>query len=151
MTAMGRGQFILAANAVWLTVFAMDILVVLAPDYVAWWKPNIPLSCHEDTYRYDLGDRTFVFGFVWLLTTPLMNVAAWRLPARWPDTLSRPWWNAAAPGLSWATTIAALALVAWPLSGVFTAPVTSHLVLKALSAVLLAGVAWYYRAAMLSA
>ena len=44
-----------------------------------------------------------------------------------------------------------LALMAWPANGLLNAPVASTLILEAVRAFLLLGVALYYRAAILSA
>ncbi len=154
MKTMRRTNFIVVANIVWFALFAVEILAVLAPDYVAWWQhegARLRRACDEDTFRYDLLDRLYLFGLVWLFSTPAMSLLASRIPERWPDRLSRCWWDGAAPARSFATAAAALALMLWPLSGMLNAPVTSTLILEAVRAVLLLGILLYYRAAVLSA
>jgi hypothetical protein len=151
MKTMSRISFLVTANVVWLALFTAEVLAVLAPDYVAWWRPAFQQSCSEDAYRYDLSDRLFMFGLIWLITAPLMSLIAWRIPEHWPLQVSRIWWNAAAPALSVVTAAGAVALMLWPLTGVVYAPVTSKLVLEAARAVLLLGVVLYYRAVILSA
>jgi hypothetical protein len=154
MKTMSRTNFVVAANIVWLVLFAAEILAVLAPDYVAWWQSEgarLRRSCDEDTFRFDLLDRLYLFGLIWLCSTPVMSLLAWRIPEQWPDRLSRFWWNGAAPARSFATAAVALALLLWPLGAMLSAPVTSMLILEAVRAVLLLGVLLYYRAVILSA
>jgi hypothetical protein len=154
MKSMRRTNFIVAANIVWLALFAAEILAVLAPDYMAWWQREgaRPLrSCDEDTVRYNLTDRMFLFGLLWLLSAPVMSLFALRIPEQWPGRLSRLWWNLTAPARSFATAAAALVLMLWPLSGMLNAPVASMLAIEAARAVLLLGVLLYYRVVILSA
>ncbi len=154
MKTMPRLSFIVTANIVWLGQFAAVIVMVLLPDYVEWWQreaPNLQLGCFEDSARYDPLDRAFVFGLLWLVSTPLMNIIAARFPERWPARLTCFWWNPAASPLSLATGALALAIMSWPLAGALNAPVTSSLILEGVRGVLLSGVALYYRAIMLSA
>ncbi len=151
MKTMSRTSFVVTANIVWLALFAAEVLAVLAPDYVAWWRPSFQQSCHEDSYRYDPVDRLFVFGLIWLLTAPLMSLIALRVPQHWPLQISRIWWNGTTPALSFVTAAAAFTLMLWPLTGMLYAPVTSKLILETTRAVLLLGVVLYYRAVILSA
>ncbi len=154
MKTMRRSNFILVANIVWFVIFAAEILAVLAPDYVAWWQregARLRRACDEDTLRYDLFDRVYLFGSLWLFSTPAMSLIASRVPGRWPDRLSRLWWNGNAPARSIATAFAGAALLLWPLSGMLNAPVTSMLLLEAARTLLLAGAVLYYRAVLLSA
>ena len=153
MKTMRRSNFILVANIVWFVIFAAEILAVLAPDYVAWWQregTRLRRACDEDTYRYDLFDRLYLFGSVWLFSTPVMNLIAMRIPERWPDRLSRLWWNGNAPARSISTFVIAAALMLWPLSSMLNAPVTSTLLLEAARTLLLLGVVLYYRAVLLN-
>ncbi len=154
MKSMRRTNFIVAANIVWLALFAAEILAVLAPDYMAWWQregARSLRSCNEDTVRYNLSDRMFLFGIIWIFSAPAMSLFALRIPEQWPDRLSRLWWNGTAPGRSFLTAAVALAIMLWPLSGMLNAPVASMLVIEAARAVLLLGVLLYYRAVILSA
>ena len=154
MKSMGRTNFIVAANIVWLALFAAEILAVLAPDYMAWWQregARTLRSCNEDTVRYNLPDRMFLFGLIWLFSAPVMSLIALRIPEQWPDRLSRLWWNGTAPALSFATAMAALVFMLWPLTGMVNAPVASMFIIEAARAVLLLGVVLYYRAIILSA
>jgi hypothetical protein len=154
MKAVSRTNFIVAANIVWLAVIAVGILEVLAPDYTAWWRhvgASSLRSCNEDSYRYDVFDRLFLFSLIWLFSAPVMSLVAWRIPGQWPARFSRPWWNRTVPVRSLATAVAVFAPMLWPLSGMLHAPVTSTLILEGVRAVLLLGVLLYYRAAVLSA
>jgi hypothetical protein len=154
MKSMGRTNFIVAANIVWLALFAAEIFAVLAPDYMAWWQHEGARSlraCNEDTVRYSLPDRMFLFGLIWLFSASVMSLFALRIPEQWPGRLSRLWWNGTAPARSFATAMAALVLMLWPLAGMVNAPVTSTFVIEAARAVLLLGVLFYYRAVILSA
>lgn len=154
MKAMHRTSFIVTANIVWLVLFAAAILAMLAPDYVEWWQhegARFQRSCNEDSFRYNLLDRLFYFGLIWLSSAPLMSLFALRIPEEWPHRLSRPWWNGSAPARSFVTAVVALAFMLWPLSGMLSAPVASMLILEAVRAVLLLGVLLYYRAVILSA
>ena len=74
-----------------------------------------------------------------------------RVPEQGLAVPARLWWNGTAPGLSFATALAALVLMLWPLAAMVNAPVTSMLVIEAARAVLLLGVLLYYRAVILSA
>jgi hypothetical protein len=154
MKTMPRLSFIVTANIVWLAQFAAIVLVVVMPDYVAWWKrhaPELQLGCFEDSFRYEPLDRLFTFGLLWLISAPLMSVIAWRVPERWPSRLSHLWWNSATPSRSTVTAAAVLAVMLWPVSGIINAPVTSTLLLEAARAIPLLGAALYYRAIALSA
>jgi hypothetical protein len=151
MKTIGRTGFMAAANIAWLALFVAEVLAVLAPDYLAWWRPTFMQSCHEDSYRYDITDRAFVFGLVWMLTAPLMTMIAMRVPGRWPAWLTRIWWKKDDPALSLLTAAAALVLMLWPLTGMLFAPVQSKFLLEAMRAVVLASVLVYYRAVILSA
>lgn len=154
MKTMRRADFIVVANILWLILFAAEIFAVLAPDYMAWWQregARALRSCNEDTVRYNLSDRMFLFGLIWLFSAPVMSLFALRVPEQWPKQLSRLWWNGTAPALSFATAVAALVLMLWPLAAMVNAPVASMLVIEAARAVLLFGVLLYYRAVMLSA
>ncbi len=154
MKTMSRLNFLVTANIVWLAQFAFTVAMVAMPDYVQWWRrqaPNLQLGCFEDTVRYDLLDRAFVFGLLWLLSAPLMNMLAWRIPECWPSRLTRFWWNPAAPSLSLLTAALILAVMAWPGGGLLSAPVASSLILEAGRAIFLFGAALFYRAVILSA
>jgi hypothetical protein len=154
MKAMSRTNFIVTANIVWLLLFAAQILAVLAPDYIAWWQhesARFQRSCNEDSFRYDLLDRLYLFGLLWLCSAPVMSLFALRIPEHWPGRLSQLWWNRTAPVRSFLTAAVALAITLWPLSGVLNAPVASMFVIEAARAVLLLGVLLYYRAVILSA
>ncbi len=154
MKTISRTNFIVAANIVWFVLFAAEILAVLAPDYVAWWQAEgarMRRSCDEDTFRFDLLDRLYLFGLIWLFSAPVMSLLALRIPENWPDRLSRLWWNGAASVRSFVTAAAVLALLLWPLSAMLNAPVSSMFVLEGARAVLLLGVLLYYRAIILSA
>jgi len=146
MKTMRRSNFIVLANIVWFAFFAAEILAVLAPDYLAWWQSEgtrLRRACDEDTYRYDLFDRVYLFGSLWLFSAPVMSLIALRIPERWPDRLSRLWWNGNAPARSPATAIAAAALMLWPLSGILNAPVISTLLLEVARTLLLASAVLY--------
>jgi cyd operon protein YbgT len=154
MKSMRRTNFIVAANIVWLALFAAEIFAVLAPDYMAWWQhvgARSLRSCDEDTVRYNLADRMFLFGLIWLFSAPVMSLIALRIPAQWPAQLSQLWWNRTAPARSFVTAAVALVLMLWPLIGMVNAPVASMFVIEAARAVLLLGVLLYYRAVVLSA
>jgi hypothetical protein len=153
MKTMRRGNFIVVANIVWFAFFAVEILAVLAPDYVAWWQregTRLRRACDEDTYRYDLFDRLYLFGSLWLFSAPAMSLIASRIPGRWPELLSRLWWNGNASARSIATAVAAIALMLWPASSMLSAPVTSMLLLEAARTLLLLSVVLYYRAVLLN-
>lgn len=153
MKTMRRGEFIVLGNIVWFALFAAEIAAVLAPDYVAWWRnegSRLRRACDEDTFRYDLFDRLYLFGSLWLFSAPTMTLTALRVPERWPGRLCRMWWNGHATALSIATAVAAAALALWPLSSMLNAPVPSMFVIEAVRAVLLLGVLLYYRAVILS-
>lgn len=153
MKTVHRITFIVIANIVWFTLFAAAIAAVLAPDYVAWWRregPNFQRSCDEDSFRYDVVDRLYIFGLIWLLSVPLMNLFAWRVPGHWPDQLSHLWWNGKQSGRSLATAVVASAFMSWPVMGILNAPVPSTLILETARAILLLGVLLYYRAIILS-
>lgn len=87
MKSMGRTNFIVAANIVWLALFAAEVFAVLAPDYMAWWQHEGARSlraCNEDTVRYSLPDRMFLFGLIWLFSASVMSLFALRIPEQWP-------------------------------------------------------------------
>lgn len=150
MRTISRTSFIVVANIVWLAMFMLDVGVVLAPDYVAWWRPSNVNGCNIDTYRYDLTDRLFLFGTGWALSAPLMTLIALRLPDRWPHQLDHPWWNAESSSRSWSTAMAAGGLLLWPLTGMLTAPVASQAIIEAARALPLLAIVLYYRAALIS-
>jgi hypothetical protein len=153
MRAMRRSHFIILGNIVWFALFAAEIAAVLAPDYMAWWQREgvrLRRSCDEDTFRFDLLDRVYLFGSLWLFSAPAMSLAALRIPEHWPERLPRFWWNRSAPGLSAATAVAAFVLVLWPLASMANAPVTSMLLIEAARALLLLGAVLYYRAVLLN-
>jgi hypothetical protein len=154
MKTMSRTNFLIAANIVWFAQFLLEWLVVLAPDYTAWWqaqRPGLQLGCYEDAYRYDPAQRLFLYGLIWLLSTPLMTLAAWRLPAQWPAALSRLWWNGADPFVSAISAAGAILLIAWPLNAMVQAPVTSTLLIEGLRGMMLVTILHYYRGVWLSA
>lgn len=153
MKTVDRVTCIIVGNIVWLTLFIAAIAIVAAPDYVAWWQregPNFQRGCDEDTFRYDVLDRLYIFGLIWLLSTPLMNLFAWRIPENWPHRLSHLWWNGRNFARSLATAVVSIAFMLWPLIGLVNAPVASTLLLEMARAILLLGVLLYYRAILLS-
>jgi hypothetical protein len=153
MKAMRRSHFIVLGNIVWFALFASEIAAVLAPDYISWWRnegSRLRRSCDEDTFRFDLFDRIYLFGAIWLFSAPAMSIVALRVPERWPSQLSRFWWDRNAPGKSAATALAAAVLMLWPITGIRNAPVASMLLIEAGRLLALSCVALYYRAVLIS-
>jgi hypothetical protein len=155
MKAISRATFVSIGNALWLAQSAIEVFAPQVRAYLAWrnlaFRPDLQIGCFRDSYSDSLSDRFYVVGLVGLLSAPLMTAAALKQPRDWPKVLERPWWRGEAAGLSLATLLAVLALVAWPLIAALRAPVTSVMLMESARIALIAAPALYYRAILLCA
>ena len=155
MKTVSRGVFLAVGNVCWLAQAGAEVFAPQLRGYLTWrrlaFKPDLQIGCFRDSYYDSLSDRMYVVGLVWLLSAPLMTAVALKFPRVWPGTVGWLWWRRRQTGLSAATLLAALALVAWPFIAAMRAPVTDTLVLEIVRIALIVVPALYYRALLLSA
>jgi hypothetical protein len=155
MTAISRRTFILAANAIWFAQFAVEAVAPLIGDYLVWrqksFMPDNRIGCFNDAYYDSLTERLYLLALLWIITTPLMNLIAWKHPRIWPPRLIRLWWHGESGALSTVTLLAALVLMIWPVSAAANAPVTSMLLMQSARGLMLLATLLYYRGILLSA